>query len=55
MKNRINTPVVVGIIGHSDIEILPEIKHFFENLDNFNLVCFKTSSEKLYIVEGVRQ
>ncbi|OYT27977.1 hypothetical protein B6U98_05835 [Thermoplasmatales archaeon ex4572_165] len=29
MKNRINVPV--GIIGPADIDLLPEIKYFFEN------------------------
>ena len=52
MSNKIDAPVVVGIIGHTDIDLLPEIKKYFENLDGFRLVYFKTSSEKLYIWEG---
>ena len=52
MGTPFNAPVVVGIIGHTDIEKLPEIKVFFENLNGFRLIYFKTSSEKLYIKEG---
>lgn len=52
MKNKINAPVVVGIIGHSDIDFLPEIKHTLEHLDGFKIIYFKTSSEKLYIMQA---
>ena len=49
MKKRLE--LVVGIIGHTNIETLSEIKSYFGKLDGFNLVYFKTSSEKLYIRE----
>jgi len=55
MKNKINAPVVVGIIGHSDIDLLPEIKHTLENLNGFKIIYFKTSSEKLFILEAGRR
>jgi len=51
MSNKISAPVVVGIIGHTDIDLLPEIKHILENLDGLRIIYFKTSSEKLYITE----
>jgi hypothetical protein len=51
MSNKFDAPLVVGIVGHADIDLLPEIKYYFENLDGFRLIYFKTSSEKLYIWE----
>ena len=51
MGNHFDAPVVVGLVGHTDIDKLQDIKDFFENLEGFRLVFFKTSSEKLYIVE----
>jgi len=52
MKNKINAPVVVGVIGHSNIDFLADIKHTLETLDGFKIIYFKTSSEKLYIVQA---
>lgn len=52
MEKTFNPKIVVGIIGHVDIENLTQIKDFFEKLEGFTLVYFKTSSEKLYIKEG---
>jgi len=52
MKSRINAPVVVGVVGHAEIEILPEVKRVLENIDGFRVIFFKTSSQKLYIREG---
>lgn len=47
-----NFDVVVGIVGHADVDALPKIKTYFDQLGGFRLVFFKTSSEKLYIREG---
>jgi len=44
--------VVIGIVGHTNIETLPKIKAIFDNFEGFSLVYFVTSSSKLYIVEG---
>jgi hypothetical protein len=44
--------VVVGFVGHTNVENLAEIKHLIENIDGLNLIFFKTSSKKLYIREG---
>ena len=43
--------VVIGIVGHTNIETLPKIKAIFDNFEGFSLVYFVTSSSKLYIVE----
>lgn len=50
-KDQLNEPLVIGIVGHCEIEILPEIKKFLQNLDGFRLVFFRTSTDKLYIKE----
>ena len=51
-KDQLNEPLVIGIVGHCEIESLHEIKKFFQNLKGFRLVFFKTSTDKLYIKEG---
>lgn len=43
--------VVIGLVGHTNIELLPQIKRTVENISGFNLIFFKTSSKKLYITE----
>lgn len=48
-KNNFDPKIVVGLVGHTSIDKLPEIKDFFVNLEGFNLVYFKNSSEKLFI------
>ena len=45
--------VVIGFVGHTDIEKLPQIKHAVENISDFNLIFFKTSSNKLIIMEDL--
>lgn len=51
-QNQFDNPLVVGIVGHVQIEELPKIKKYFEELEGFRLVFFKTSTGKLYIKEG---
>lgn len=43
--------VVIGFVGHTEIELLPQIKRTVENISGFNLIFFKTSSNKLLLVE----
>jgi hypothetical protein len=49
MKKRYD--VVIGFVGHTEIDLLPQIKHAVENISGFNLIFFKTSSNKLKLVE----
>lgn len=52
MKNKINAPVILGIVGHTDVDNLAKIKKILENIDGFKIIFFKTSSEKLFITEA---
>jgi len=55
MKNTdIPDKLVVGIVGHVSIDDIKELKDTIENISFFNLIFFKTSSEKLWIKEGER-
>jgi len=45
--------VVIGFVGHTNIELLPQIKHAVENISDFNLIFFKTSSNKLILMEDL--
>ncbi len=53
MGNNINAPVVVGVVGHLKPQDLKDFMDLIEKLPYFHLVFFKTSSEKLWIKEGV--
>jgi hypothetical protein len=53
MENKENDNVlVVGFVGHCSIEHIARIKKQVEQLSDFKIVFFKTSSDKLWIKEG---
>lgn len=43
--------VLIAFVRHTGIEFLPRIKHTVEGISGFNLIFFKTSSNKLFINE----
>lgn len=49
---KIQDNLVVGIVGHVSIENLQSLKETVEKLPFFKIIYFKTSSEKLWIMEG---
>ena len=51
-KYNFNPVLTVGIVGHCPIETLQELKDLVESLPCFQVIFFKTSSEKLWIKEG---
>lgn len=51
-KNGFAAVVCVGTVGHCQIDDLAKIKRIIETIEGFDLVFFKTSSEKLWIKEG---
>lgn len=51
MENN-NSSIVVAFVGHSTIEALAHIKKQVEQIRDFKIVFFKTSSDKLWIKEG---
>jgi len=52
MDNQDNNIIVVAFVGHIPIENLASIKKQIEQLKDFKIVFFKTSSDKLWIKEG---
>ena len=52
MERKNDNVIVIGFVGHTTIESLAQIKKEIENLPNFKIVFFKTSSDKLWIKEG---
>lgn len=52
MKNLLNPPITIGIVGHTSIEDLPQLKKTLENISGFKIIFFRTSSGKLWIREG---
>ncbi len=47
-----NNDVVIAFVGHAVIEDLASIKKAVESISDFKVVFFKTSSDKLWIMEG---
>jgi len=45
--------IVIAFVGHSSIEDLADIKKAVEGIPGFKIVFFKTSSDKLWIKEGI--
>ena len=50
-NNIFDAPVTVGLVGHCPIEKLPELKEFFQHLEGFDVIFFRTSSGRLWITE----
>lgn len=53
--NGFNPDISIGIVGYGPVQSLNEIQAFFSQLPDFHIVYIKTSSDKLWIKEGMEK
>ena len=50
-KAGFGAPLVVGLVGHCQVDALPKLKEFLDTLEGFEIIFFKVGSGKLWIKE----